>query len=71
MDMQVLGGLGVFGLFLIVLAAAIAWSCVKVVPQGYNYTVENFGRYEKTLQPGLALLVPVVQHVRHRINMKE
>ena len=71
MDLQILGGLGVFGLILIVFAIAIAWSCVKVVPQGYNYTVENFGRYEKTLQPGLHLLTPVVQHVGHRINMKE
>ncbi len=71
MDLQLLSGLGVFGVILIVFAAAIAWSCVKVVPQGYNYTVENFGRYEKTLNPGLHLLIPVVQHVGHRINMKE
>ena len=71
MDIQLLNGLGVFGLVMIAFAVLIAWSCVKVVPQGYNYTVENFGRYEKTLLPGLALLTPVVQHIGHRINMKE
>jgi regulator of protease activity HflC (stomatin/prohibitin superfamily) len=71
MNMDILGGLGVFGIVLIVFAIAIAWSCVKVVPQGYNYTVENFGRYEKTLQPGLHLLMPVVQAVGYRMNMKE
>ncbi len=71
MDLQILGGLGVFGIVLILLAIWVAWSCVKIVPQGYAYTVENFGRYEKTLQPGLHLLTPVVQHIGHRINMKE
>ena len=71
MNMDILGGLGVFGIVLIVFAIAIAWSCVKVVPQGYNYTVENFGRYEKSLQPGLHLLIPVVQAVGYRMNMKE
>ena len=71
MDFNILGGLGIFGVVLIVFAIAIAWSCVKMVPQGYNYTVENFGRYEKTLQPGLHLLIPVVQAVGYRMNMKE
>ncbi len=71
MGMDILGGLGVFGIVLIVFAIAVAWSCVKVVPQGYNYTVESFGRYEKTLQPGLHLLIPVVQAVGYRMNMKE
>jgi len=71
MDMQIVGGFGVFGIVLILFAIWVAWSCVKIVPQGFTYTVENFGRYEKTLQPGLHLLTPVVQHIGHRINMKE
>jgi regulator of protease activity HflC (stomatin/prohibitin superfamily) len=71
MDMQVLGGLGVFSMILVLFALWIAWSCVKIVPQGTTYTVESFGRYEKTLPPGLHLLTPVVQRVGHRINMKE
>ena len=49
------GGFEVFGILLIVLAAAVLWSTVKVVPQGFNYTVESFGRFTRTLNPGLHL----------------
>jgi regulator of protease activity HflC (stomatin/prohibitin superfamily) len=64
-------GFEVFGLILIVLAAAVLWSTVKVVPQGYNYTVESFGRFTRTLTPGLHFLVPVVERVGHHVNVKE
>ena len=62
---------GVIGILLIVLAVAALWSTVKVVPQGYNYTIEKFGRYTRTLQPGLHILVPVMERVGYRMNMKE
>ncbi|MBN8913241.1 MAG: SPFH/Band 7/PHB domain protein [Rhizobiales bacterium] len=65
------GGFEVFGLLLIVLAAAVLWSTVKVVPQGYHYTVESFGRFTRTLHPGLHFLVPVVERVGHHVNVKE
>ncbi len=65
------GGLETFGLFLIVLAIFALWSTIKVVPQGYAWTVENFGRYTRTLTPGLHMLVPVMERVGARINMKE
>ncbi|MGF1651374.1 MAG: SPFH domain-containing protein [Hyphomicrobiaceae bacterium] len=64
-------GFGIFGLVLIALAFATLWSTVKVVPQGFEYTVENFGRYTKTLRPGLHFLVPVMERVAYRMNMKE
>ena len=63
--------LGLLGLVMVLLAAAALWSTVKVVPQGYNYTVENFGRYTRTLTPGLHILIPVVERVGARMNMKE
>ncbi|MEQ1670468.1 MAG: SPFH domain-containing protein [Hyphomicrobium sp.] len=66
-----LGGLGIFVLALLAFAVWVVWSLVKIVPQGFNYTVENFGRYTKTLTPGLHILVPVVERVTHQINMKE
>ncbi len=69
--MVTLSGFGIFSLILIVFAVWVAWSCVKIIPQGFNYTVENFGRYERTLQPGLHLLTPVIQRIGHRINVKE
>lgn len=43
---------------LIFVALVIVGACVKIVPQGYQWTVERFGRYTKTLQPGLSLVVP-------------
>jgi len=46
------GGFEVLGILLILLAIAALWSTVKIVPQGKNYTVENFGRYTRTLTPG-------------------
>ncbi len=69
--MSPFGGLEVVGLLLILLVIAILWSTVKVVPQGYNYTVENFGRYTRTLTPGLHILVPVMERVGYKMNMKE
>ena len=55
-----IGGFEAFVLVFLVLAAVALWSTVKMVPQGYNYTVENFGRYTRTLNPGLHILVPVM-----------
>jgi len=65
------GGFEIFGVLLVILAIVVLWSTVKIVPQGMNYTVENFGRYTRTLQPGLHILVPVMERVGHRMNMKE
>ena len=66
-----MGGLETFGLILIVLIAMALWSTIKVVPQGSQYTVEQFGRYTRTLQPGLHVLVPFMERVAHRMNIKE
>ena len=64
-------GFEIFAVLLIVLAVAALWSTVKMVPQGYNYTVENFGRYTRTLSPGLHILVPVMERIGAKMNMKE
>lgn len=55
----------------IVLAVVFIMSAVKTVPQGSNWTVERFGRYTKTLQPGLNLIVPFIDTVGNKINMME
>jgi regulator of protease activity HflC (stomatin/prohibitin superfamily) len=65
------GGFEILGLLLIVLAVIALWSTVKVVPQGYNWTVENFGRYTRTLTPGLHILIPVMERIGAKMNMKE
>jgi regulator of protease activity HflC (stomatin/prohibitin superfamily) len=69
--MELLGGLGLFALFLLVFVGVLVGGIVKMVPQGYQYTVENFGKYTRTLPPGLHFLVPVMERVGHKINMKE
>ncbi|WP_018147100.1 SPFH domain-containing protein [Henriciella marina] len=56
---------------LAVVALILLVSAVKVVPQGYNFTIESFGRYTKTLTPGLTFIVPFYQRVGRRMNMME
>jgi len=69
--MYLFGGIEIFGLLLIVLAIFALWSTVKVVPQGYSWTVENFGRYTRSLTPGLHILIPIIERIGYKINMKE
>ncbi|WP_246217866.1 SPFH domain-containing protein [Jiella pacifica] len=52
-------------------AVVVLVSTIKIVPQGYNYTVENFGRYTRTLEPGLSVLIPFIERVGRKINMME
>src|SRR6478609_11941083 len=56
---------------LLVLGVLVVLAAVKTVPQGYNYTVERFGRYIKTMKPGLNLIVPFVDGIGHKLNMME
>ncbi|MEM9422954.1 MAG: SPFH domain-containing protein [Pseudomonadota bacterium] len=46
-------------------------SIVKIVPQGYMFTVERFGRYTKTLKPGLHILMPFIDQIGKKMNMME
>lgn len=56
---------------LVVLAFVIVASGVKIVPQGYEYTLERFGRYVRSLKPGLHLIVPIIERVGAKVNMME
>ena len=44
---------------------------MKIVPQGYNYTIERFGRYTRTLRPGLTLIIPFIDRIGRKLNMME
>jgi regulator of protease activity HflC (stomatin/prohibitin superfamily) len=44
---------------------------VRMVPQGFEYTAERFGKYTHTLTPGLALLIPYVYGIGKKMNMME
>ncbi len=58
------------GIFIFVVIAFLA-AGIKTVPQGFNWTVERFGRYTQTLNPGLNLIIPFVDSVGNKINMME
>ena len=68
---DLIGGVGTFGIVLVVLAVFALWSTVKIVPQGYSWTIESFGKYTRTLTPGLHILVPVMERIGNKLNMKE
>ena len=61
----------IFALIVMVLAVVIVVLGAKRVPQGSEYTIERFGRYTKTLRPGLNLIVPVIDIVGAKLNMME
>jgi regulator of protease activity HflC (stomatin/prohibitin superfamily) len=56
---------------LVALAFVLLFSVVKIVPQGREFTVERFGKYTRTLAPGISLLTPFVERVGRRMNMME
>ena len=64
-------GFNIALLLLVLLVVATLFAGIKQVPQGYQYTIERFGRYTKTLMPGLNLIVPFFDRVGARVNMKE
>lgn len=60
--------------FPIIIAVLVIYFIIRAVvkvPQGYEYTVQRFGRYTKTLRPGLHFLVPFIDAVATKINMME
>ncbi|MDO6459764.1 SPFH domain-containing protein [Granulosicoccaceae sp. 1_MG-2023] len=60
-----------FALAIVVLGLILVVKSVVMVPQGDEYTVERFGRYTRTLTPGLAVIMPVVDRIGQKINMME
>lgn len=64
-------GLDIFVIVLVALFFVLAASVVKIVPQGFNFTVERLGRYTQTLKPGLGIIFPFIDTVGHKINMME
>ena len=65
------GGYDIFVLIVVFLAILTVFLGVKTVPQGYNWTVERFGRYTRMLRPGLNLVVPFVDRIGRRMNVME
>jgi regulator of protease activity HflC (stomatin/prohibitin superfamily) len=61
----------IFVLAMFVLVFFIATAGVKFVPQGEEWTVERFGRYTRTLKPGLGVIVPIADRIGRRLSVQE
>src|SRR5262245_41013600 len=64
-------GFDVFALVIVALAILTLFAGVKTVPQGYQWTVERFGKFTRTLSPGLNLIVPFFDRIGRKMNMME
>lgn len=59
-------GLGIFAFVIVYLALGI-----KIVPQSKNYLVERLGRYNRTLEAGFHVVIPIFEAVRHKVDILE
>src|SRR5712692_1912261 len=66
-----MSGFLIFLFVLAVIVLAVIARGVRTVPQGYQWTVERFGRYRITLLPGLRLVNPFIDAIGHKINVQE
>ncbi|OAN53786.1 SPFH domain-containing protein [Magnetospirillum moscoviense] len=66
-----MSGLALFTAAVVVLAVVLVVLGVKVVPQGFEFTVERFGRYTRTLSPGLHLIIPLIDRIGRQLNVME
>jgi regulator of protease activity HflC (stomatin/prohibitin superfamily) len=64
-------GFSTFVVVILALAIVTVAMGVKSVPQGYEWTIERFGRYRTTIRPGLNLIIPYIDRVGHKLNMME
>ncbi|KQR33953.1 hypothetical protein ASF91_08380 [Rhizobium sp. Leaf155] len=66
-----LSGFDIFVIAAVVLVILTLVAGIKTVPQGYRYTVERFGRYTRTLEPGLNIITPFIERIGARMNVME
>jgi regulator of protease activity HflC (stomatin/prohibitin superfamily) len=71
MDEFGLSGFDITAIVIAVLFVFLIFAGVKTVPQGYNYTVERFQKYTRTLHPGLTLIVPFIDQIGRKMNVME
>jgi regulator of protease activity HflC (stomatin/prohibitin superfamily) len=61
----------IWAIIVVFLAVVIVRKAVIIVRQGFEYTVERFGKYSTTFRPGFHLMIPFVNRIGQRINMME
>jgi regulator of protease activity HflC (stomatin/prohibitin superfamily) len=61
----------ILALVVVIVVVIVVTKLVRIVPQGYEWTVEQFGKYTRTLSPGLHFLIPIMYSIGRKINMME
>ena len=61
----------IFILFLIVIAVFAAMTCIRIVPQAQAVVIERLGRYCATWDAGVHFMVPIIDRVAKKVNLKE
>ncbi len=64
-------GFDIFAIAVVLLVIFTLFAGVKTVPQGFDWTIERFGRFTRTLSPGLNIIIPYFDRVGRKINMME
>src|SRR3989475_699132 len=68
---EFMSGFDIFAIAFVLLVIVTLFAGVKTVPQGYDWTIERFGKYTRTLSSGLNLIVPFFDRVGRKMNMME
>lgn len=71
MDAALISPFSIFVVVIVLMAVILVFLGVKTVPQGFEFTIERFGKYTRSLRPGLHLIVPVIDKVGQELNMME
>ncbi|MEJ2118510.1 MAG: SPFH domain-containing protein, partial [Alphaproteobacteria bacterium] len=66
-----MSGFTIFVLVLLGLVIITVLASARIIPQGYNFTIERLGRYVRTAKPGLNILTPFIETVGRKLNMME
>jgi regulator of protease activity HflC (stomatin/prohibitin superfamily) len=64
-------GFSIFATTVVIFVVVTLLMGVRQVPQGFAYTVERFGKYYKTLHPGLGIIMPWIDRIGRKMNMME
>jgi regulator of protease activity HflC (stomatin/prohibitin superfamily) len=64
-------GFEIFAVAVLVFFLVTAWKGVRIVPQGEEWVVERFGKYERTLAPGLSIIIPYFDKVAYKVVTKD
>lgn len=64
-------GESITAIVFLIFALLVLFKGIRMVPQGFNWTIERFGKYTRTLNPGLHILIPFIDVVGRKLNMME